>query len=562
MEGSGSGGTPAAADGGGDPSEPSRSGGEQRPHVIVISERGDVILDATFQNSKGTIRAARKSAQAARQHHASRGEGPPSPPQQQVRLAFRADLAVLRRQSKYFDKLLGDARFREAKDVAAALAALSLRGVGPGDADAAELPWVRIRDDDAATPYAFRELAFADLLRILHGRGAETAAAQVNMAFVTTLAVLADRFDCAAAVSRYVATGLKFKWPVTSRGGGGLGNNSNSNSNNNNNNHKLPLSRDDGGSGFGGMSRANENVLRQKILVSWLLNQPGKFQAATRELIMNGSCKWSAFGEEQDDAATSATWWYLQDGLEQELQYRRNCILNTLASVPRHFLRLYTSSSSSSSSSSRSGGSGNGGGGTVAGRQQQCKLGYDSSVACDSYQLGEMFKFLTNKGLLRLVDFSPASVDDALLAADADADAPPPVDALLAALRQCPGYQIDKNHTNCGLRTRMLPALDFVQALLSAGSIPVSQAAWKGNRAAHAWMPPGREQLQQLQQQHENERPFGFTRSLAADQRLRFENNMGADKFARDVFTASSWDWTADDQGPDHVSTTPKWSFR
>ncbi|KAK5629248.1 hypothetical protein RRF57_004963 [Xylaria bambusicola] len=500
----------AGAPDGGDPSssEPPR-GGDQHPEVIVISEHGDVVLDATFQNSKDTIRAARKATPTR-----PTGRIDPQPqqpvPKARVRLAFRVDLAVLRGQSKYFDKLLGDKHFKEAKDIADAFAALSLKKVQPRDVDAKDLPWISIRDDDEATSYAYREMVFADLLRILHGKDAKMGQAQITMSFVMTLAVLADRFDCAAAVSKYVATGLKFKWPVTNRG-------------------KLSSARDDGGAaGFSGMSRANENVLRQKILVSWLLNQPGKFQAATRELIMNGSCQWSPFGE-QEDESTSATWWYLQDGLEQELQYRRNSVLNTLASVPRHFLMLYTSSRSA----------------------RQCKLGYDSSVACDSYQLGEMFKFLANKGLLFLVDFSPGSLDTiadtALL----------PVEHIISTLRQCPAYQIDKNHTNCGLRTRLLPILDFIQALLSANSIPISRAAWKNSRAAHAWMPAAvDEKVDGV------EKPFRFTRALAADQRLRFEHAMGADKFARDVFTATSWDWTAEDQGQDHVSTTPRWSFK
>ncbi|TGJ87263.1 hypothetical protein E0Z10_g1546 [Xylaria hypoxylon] len=483
----------------------------EHPEVIVVSEHGDVVLDATFQNSKDTIRSARKASVQPR-HATGRWEPqPPQPlPKARVRLAFRVDLAVLKGQSKYFDKLLGDSHFKEANDVADAFAALSLKNVKPGDAHVKDLPWVEIHDDDVATSYAYREMAFADLLRILHGQDAKTGQAQITMSFVTTLAVLADRFDCAVAVSKYVATGLKFKWPVTSRG--------------------KPV-RDDG-AGFSGMSRANENVLRQKILVSWLLNQPAKFQAATRELIMNGSCQWSSFGEEEDETA-SATWWYLQDGLEQELQYRRNSVLNTLASVPRHFLMLYTASRSA----------------------RQCKLGYDSSVACDSYQLGEMFKFLTNKGLLFLVDFSPASLD-----AIADT-ALLPVDHVLATLRQCPAYQIDKNHTNCGLRTRLLPILDFIQALLSANSIPVSRTAWKSGRAAHAWM-PGEPDAKVDARGDGGVKPFRFTRALAGDQRLRFENAMGADKFARDVFTATSWDWTAEDQGSDHVSTTPRWAFR
>ncbi|KAI0469276.1 hypothetical protein F4859DRAFT_139472 [Xylaria cf. heliscus] len=526
MEDSGGG----APDGGDSSSEPARSGSnnnnKDRPEVIVIAKHGDVVLDATFQNSKDTIRAARKAASAQTTTAPRRGGGgggepqaPPPQPKARVRLAFRVDLAVLRRQSKYFDKLLGDAHFREARDVASAMAALALKGVEPGAADVAELPWVAVQDDDAATSYAFRERVFADLLRVVHGGEAATPQVQITMAFVTTLAVLADRFDCAAAVAKYVATGLKFKWPVTSRG--------------------KPARED--GIGVGGMSRASENVLRQKILVSWLLNQPGKFTVATRELIINGSCQWSSFGEVVEDETTSATWWYLQDGLEQELQYRRNCILNTLASVPRHFLQLYTSSRSA----------------------RQCKLGYDSSVACDSYQLGEMFKFLTNKGLLSLADFSPSSLDaladSALL----------PVDSILASLRQCPGYQIDKNHTNCGLRTRMLPILDFIQGLLSASSVPISRAAWKGDRVAHAWMRPDAPEKKMAaggsgtrEEGEGDERPFRFTRALAADQRFRFENTMGADKFARDVFTATSWDWTAEDQGLDHASTTPRWTIR
>ncbi|KAI1156565.1 hypothetical protein F4825DRAFT_446417 [Nemania diffusa] len=520
------GGAPDGGDPSSDPPPPPPSsagtGGEQQPEVVVIAEHGDVILDATFQNSKETIRAARKAATQAQPRHASRGEPPQAqrpPPRARVRLAFRVDLAVLRRQSRYFDKLLGDAHFKEANDVAAAFAALSLRGVRPGAADARDLPWIRVHDDDGATAYAYREAAFADLLRILHGMEASTAPAQVTLPFVTTLAVLADRFDCAAGVGKYVTTGLKFKWPAT--------------------NSRPPPVRDDGAGGFGGMSRATENVLRQKILVAWLLDQPGRFQAATKELIMYGSCQWSSFGE-QEDETTSATWWYLQDGLEQELQYRRNCILNTLASVPRHFLALYTSARSA----------------------RQCQLGYDSSVACDSYQLGEMVKFLMNKGLFALADFSPGSLD-----AVADTARLLPVGTAVAALRQCPAYQIDKNHANCGLRTRMLPILDFVEGLLSANSVPVSRAAWKSNRAAHAWMPPGSGETETRGKMdggggEEGERPFRFTRALAGDQRFRFENAMGADKFARDVFTATSWDWTAEDQGPDRSSTTPNLYFR
>ncbi|KAI2463210.1 hypothetical protein F4781DRAFT_437675 [Annulohypoxylon bovei var. microspora] len=462
------------------------------PEVISIVEDGDLILDVIFENSKDTIRSTR----VAQSKLLSREPRPAL--KKRARLAFRVSFKVLKGQSKYFEKLLTDSRFKEAKDISSALATLKLRNIKPEAAEVKELPWVEIRDDDQATQYAHRDGAFSDLLRILHGK--EVVTKQITMSFVTTLAVLADRFDCTPAVSKSVAAGLKFKWPITSR---------------------KPL-RDE----VSVMSRNNEDILRQKILVSWLLDQPARLQAATKEIIMNGSCRWSPFAE--DDERSDATWWYLQDGLEQELQYRRQCILNTIASVQSHFLKLYTS------------------------RTRQCKLGYDSSAACDSYQLGEIFKFLTNKNLMFLVDFSPGSLDSigdtSLLQ----------IETVISTLKQCPSYQIDKNHTNCGLRTRISPILDFIHGLLSANSIPIVRNLWKTNRQSAAWLPPeggGKTPAE--------DKPFLFTRSLAGDQRLRFENALGADMFARDVFTASSWDWTAEDQAQDNrPSTTPKWGLR
>ncbi|KAI1813359.1 hypothetical protein GGS20DRAFT_487336 [Poronia punctata] len=492
-------------------SEPNRVG--PSPELIVISPHGDVVLDATFQNSRDTIRSAHKAAQA--KYVSKRNPPPQQPaPKARERLAFRVDMDVLKMQSKYFDKLLGDPRFKEASDIEDAFAALSLRNISAKDADVGDLPWIKIQDDDEATSYAYRDNVFADLLRILHGQDVKTGQALITMSYVTTLAVLADRFDCAAAVSKYMATGLKFKWPAT---------------------HLRKPARDDGGS-FSTMSRANENVLRQKILVSWLLNQPVKFQAATKELIMNGSCRWSSFGGGEDET-TSATWWYLPDGLEQELQYKRSCILDTIASVPRHFLALYASSPSI----------------------YQCKMGFDSSLSCDTFQLGQMFKFLTRKGLLFLVDFSPSSLDtigDTSLL---------PVDVLLDTLAQCPSYQIDHHHTNCGLRTRMLPILEFIKSLLSANSIPVSRTGWKTNRSAHAWMPAEYSEADDGKTSggDDDSRPFRYTRSLAMDPRVRYENAMGADKLARDVFTSTSWNWTAEEDGlPTRSSTTPRLSFR
>lgn len=294
----------------GDPSSPTSS---DLPKVITIASRGDVLLEVTFETSSSTLRATRKALPKPRP-----GRRDPLPPQPllkpRIHLAYRVDLATLKKHSRYFTNLLGDTRFHEARAIESRLRDLSLRGDDPSGLDADQLPRVQITDDDEATRSAGREDVFRDMLRVLHGGGVITR--PVTILYVATLAVMADRFACAATVSRYLGTGLKFRWPATPapvRPGAGAGGEVD---------------------GMAGLSPAAEELLRQKILVSWLLDQPARFQAAARELIMFGSHRWSVGNAEEDedddddygndskfpDDATSsrqeALWWYLPDELE------------------------------------------------------------------------------------------------------------------------------------------------------------------------------------------------------------------------------------------------------
>ncbi len=218
-----------------------------------------------------------------------------------------------------------------------------------------------------------------------------------------------------------------------------------------------------------------------------------------------------------------------------------------------------------------------------------------------------MVRFLAHRGLLSLADFSPRSSLRAAAASSHFSSSSPssccyppapdrrrllvPVDALLAALRSVPAYQVDRNHTNCGLRARLLPVLDFVAILLSAGSVPVSRAAWAADRAAEAWMPPppsapsassvagarggaggagpqprwrrvgggsggdgsggGGGGDDDDDDDEDDPRPFRFGRAMLGlgvrTSSVGFEYRLGLDKFAREVLTASSWNWTAED---------------
>jgi hypothetical protein len=466
--------------------------------VVAIAPDGDVLLDVTFDTSKETLRAARKAAKP-------RPGQTIEPPvlKARTRVRYRVQLAVLKQNSRYFDNLLSDTRFAEARSIEAAFQKLSLQNVKPAEAKASDLPAVKIHEDDEATQSAGQDSVFEDLLRILHRK--QSTAKPVTMHSLAVLAVLADRFDCTPTVSKYLSV-LKYKWPAT----------------------QTRLSRDDGPA----LSKAAEETLRQKILVAWLLDQPLKMQAATRELIMYGSRRWSAsFDEEDEGMSETGAWWDLPDDLETELHHRRECILNTIFSIQRHFLSLYTS------------------------RTRQCKLGYESSASCDSYQLGEMVKFLTSRGLLFLTDFSssfcphsPSSFHShspssaAIMGQDfATTD----IGHILSTLKQVPAYQIDKHHTNCGLRARVLPVLEFVQAMLAAGVVSVARQAWVKDREGTSWV---RQSDANSKEGHGGKEVFRFTRGMATDQRLRYEGALAVDRMARGLFTAREWDWTAEER--------------
>jgi len=261
--------------------------------VVEIASDGDVLLDVTFETSNDTLKAARK---ATKPRPGQKASAPAHALKPSVRIGYRVQLSVLRQKSKYFDNLFSDTRFAEAKSIAAAFEQLSLRNIKPSDASVADLPAVRIHEDDEATKLAGQEVIFGHLLRILHEKPLEATAGSKpwTMHQVATLAVLADRFDCTLPVSRSLST-LKFKWPTT----------------------PTTLPRED--RPMPSLSRTAEETLRQKILVSWLLDQPPKMHTSTRELILYGSRKWSVYPDE-DDTSSTAAWWDLPDDLESELE--------------------------------------------------------------------------------------------------------------------------------------------------------------------------------------------------------------------------------------------------
>ncbi|AEO61381.1 hypothetical protein MYCTH_2130550 [Thermothelomyces thermophilus ATCC 42464] len=195
----------------------------------------DIVLDVTFETSKETLKAARRAAKPRPRQNVA----PPPALKPETRVGYRVQLSALKQNSKYFDNLLSDTRFAEARSIEQGFKELSLRNVKPSEADAGDLPVVRIHEDDEATRSAGHVSVFEDLLRILHREQSTSKA--VIMHYLAVLAVLADRFDCRPGM-----TALPYPGQVKRSSG-------------------------------------------KRSSSAWLLDQPLKLHAATRELIMSGS---------------------------------------------------------------------------------------------------------------------------------------------------------------------------------------------------------------------------------------------------------------------------------
>jgi len=115
------------------------------------------------------------------------------------------------------------------------------------------------------------------------------------------------------------------------------------------------------------------------------------------------------------------------------------------------------------------------------------------------------------------------------------------VNQIIAKLKQLSGYQVDKNHRNCGPRSEVLTIMDYIQGMLSSNILSISRTAWKKNRDLASW------DSADDADKNKEERVFRFTRSISRDQRVRYEGAMGADRMAVDLFTADRWDWTPED---------------
>jgi len=172
---------------------------------------------------------------------------------------------------------------------------------------------------------------------------------------------------------------------------------------------------------------------------------------------------------------------------------RRVYLLETISSLQQHFIKLYII------------------------EPNQCKYGYDSSPACNSFQLGEMIRFFSRYRTLSLEStFCPPLQGQTMRGSILD---------LMTTLRACPGYQINSYHTHCGIRSRFLSCLNGIKPLAQVG---ICLRAWKHVLAAESW----------------DASPDGRTWRYAPRSSGHFNAGCDVHRGAKAMYTAEERDWT------------------
>lgn len=392
--------------------------------------------------------------------------------------SYRVDSSILRSSSRYFENLLSD-RFSEGQKLSAALEAMKIAGHSTfADVAINALPRITIINIGRVSASSIQNLV-ADFMRAVHGQDLSTITPPV--ANLANLAVVADRFDATDALSLYVRK-KKFGALLDAKSPKG----------------KIST----------GMT---EERIRQKLLVGVLFDHAPWVTRYSKHMILRDSSQWQP-GVEEDH--TKPLWWNLPNGVEDELIQRREYILEAINSLQAHFLKLYTSG------------------------ERQCKLGYDTSIQCDSFQLGEMVRFFASKlGTLRLQGTIYDTSEPTYYTGD--------IERLLESLRQCSSYQVDRNHMHCGLRSRIMPLVDLLQNQLcletTSLDIGLCLDCWKHHRETYAWSAAKRPVM------WAQPRSLTGNRMLSKGHLRTPSSCLNRHVVVRDLFMATERDWTTRD---------------
>ncbi|KAJ5774932.1 hypothetical protein N7457_009828 [Penicillium paradoxum] len=312
-----------------------------------------------------------------------------------------------------------------------------------------------------------------------------------------------------------------------------------------------------------------EDRIRQIIFISAFLDDTGLTRIMTHALLIMGSKFWINGLEVPEEEPFR--WRYLPNGLEEEIYYRRQCVLNTITDLQAHFLRVYGGLEDPDSTRSAANNRTLGAAFTASAhtllqsRQFQCRGGFNNASQCDIFQLGQMIRFFSMRARTIFLgstlidpdfDLTPNEDDHTIGGGRNDQLPGPPSDitTIIASMKQYPDYAIDEAHTGCGVRRRIMPALECVEKFVwddrgllgitpAVSNLPVSNVSRPSKWTVWAEFPRKKHMVD-----------ISFARVTAvyypsAPSKNQVTRSTPQDELGRLLFTAARRDWSAAGSG-------------
>lgn len=193
-------------------------------------------------------------------------------------------------------------------------------------------------------------------------------------------------------------------------------------------------------------------------------------------------------------------------------------------------------------------------------RQFQCRGGFSNASQCDLFQLGQMIRFFSVRAKTIFLgstlidpDFNTASEDEHTSSESTSNQSPSPasdITAIISSLKKYPDYLIDEAHTGCGVRRRIMPALECVEKFVwdarsLLGITPeVSSSPASDSREALDWVP----WADLVQRKHTVDISFARVTAVyypSAPLKNQVTRSTPQEGLARLLFTAAKRDWSA-----------------
>ncbi|KAJ5948149.1 hypothetical protein N7466_001164 [Penicillium verhagenii] len=202
----------------------------------------------------------------------------------------------------------------------------------------------------------------------------------------------------------------------------------------------------------------SEDRIRQIILISSTLQNYDITRVMTHTLILLGSKYWHHGPHLPDDDYLA--WQYLPERVEEELYYRRQCIMATIVDLQAYFLRAYGVLENVN---------------TKPTPQFQCKAGLANGSQCDVFQAGQLVRFfiMRSKSVFlgsNLIDpeftFNPGNEGSESQINQSDLFDSCDIISTLKTLKEYPDYHVDPNHGSCGIKRRITPIIPYIENML------------------------------------------------------------------------------------------------